>query len=101
MIRRGLIGVAAILEPGHQLGVGVAAGARLGDVGRIHRRRRLVDVLDPVPPVAGDAGFFEDRANVDNDIVVAGVRVILVVEDSIRFYSAFLAAHSSCGIWAA
>ncbi|HUU01443.1 MAG TPA: PEP/pyruvate-binding domain-containing protein [Myxococcota bacterium] len=34
----------------------------------------------------------EDRLNVDNDIEVAGVRVILVVEDSIRYYSAFLAA---------
>jgi len=34
----------------------------------------------------------EDFINVDNDIEVADVRVILVVEDSIRYYSAFLAA---------
>jgi DNA-binding NarL/FixJ family response regulator len=34
----------------------------------------------------------EDRINVDNDIEVADVRVILVVEDSIRYYSVFLAA---------
>lgn len=33
----------------------------------------------------------EDKLNVDNDIEVAGVRVILVVEDSIRHYSSFLA----------
>jgi hypothetical protein len=32
----------------------------------------------------------EDRANVDRDIQVAGVRAILVVEDSVRAYSAFL-----------
>lgn len=34
----------------------------------------------------------EDRQNVDHDIDVAGVRVILVVEDSIRYSSAFLSA---------
>ena len=34
----------------------------------------------------------EDSINVDNDIEIADVRVILVVEDSIRYYSAFLAA---------
>jgi hypothetical protein len=34
----------------------------------------------------------EDSINVDNDIEVADVRVILVVEDSIRYYSSFLAA---------
>jgi len=34
----------------------------------------------------------EDFINVDNDIEVADVRIILVVEDSIRYYSAFLAA---------
>jgi len=34
----------------------------------------------------------EDKANVDNDIEVMDVRVILVVEDSIRYFSSFLAA---------
>ncbi len=34
----------------------------------------------------------EDSINVDNDIEVSDVRVILVVEDSVRYYSAFLAA---------
>lgn len=32
----------------------------------------------------------EDRENIDNDIAVAGVRVIIVVEDTVRHYSKFL-----------
>jgi DNA-binding NarL/FixJ family response regulator len=32
----------------------------------------------------------EDRANVDRDIALVGVRVILVVEDSVQYYSSFL-----------
>ena len=57
------------------------------------------DALDSVFVWSGDAKILlaiiktiEDRTNVDNDIAVAGVRVILVVEDSIRYYSAFLSA---------
>ena len=34
--------------------------------------------------------YVEDRLNVERDTAVAGVQVILVVEDSIRYYSAFL-----------
>jgi len=36
--------------------------------------------------------FIEDRENVEHDIAAADVRVILVVEDSIRYYSSFLSA---------
>ena len=57
------------------------------------------DALDSVFVWSGDSKILlaiikgvEDRANIDNDIAVAGVRVILVVEDSIRYYSAFLSA---------
>lgn len=34
--------------------------------------------------------LIEDRRNIDHDIEVAGVQVILLVEDSVRFYSAYL-----------
>ena len=34
--------------------------------------------------------FIEDKANVDHDIETADVRVILIVEDSVRYYSHFL-----------
>ncbi len=34
--------------------------------------------------------FIEDQENIDHDITAADVRVILVVEDSIRYYSSFL-----------
>lgn len=57
------------------------------------------DAIDAVFVWSGDAKILlaiikhiEDRLNLDNDIEVAGVRVILVVEDSIRYCSAFLAA---------
>jgi len=36
--------------------------------------------------------FVEDRLNVDHDTKLGGVRVILLVEDSITYYSAFLPA---------
>ena len=36
------------------------------------------------------AKYMEDRLNVDHDTKVAGVQVILVIEDSIRYYSSFL-----------
>ncbi|MDP8223450.1 MAG: PEP/pyruvate-binding domain-containing protein [Candidatus Lernaella stagnicola] len=35
--------------------------------------------------------YIEDRENIDHDIAVADVRVILLVEDSIRFYSEYFA----------
>ncbi|NLH50368.1 MAG: histidine kinase [Myxococcales bacterium] len=35
--------------------------------------------------------YIEDRENVDHDIEIADVRVILLVEDSIRFFSEYLA----------
>ncbi len=34
--------------------------------------------------------LIEDRMNVDKDIEIAGVQAILLVEDSVRFYSGFL-----------
>nr|MBN2277330.1 histidine kinase [candidate division Zixibacteria bacterium] len=36
------------------------------------------------------AKFVEDRKNVDNDTRLVGVRVIILIEDSVRFYSAYL-----------
>ena len=36
--------------------------------------------------------LFEDRMNADNDIMNVGVRCILLVEDSIRYYSSYLPA---------
>ena len=36
--------------------------------------------------------LFEDRINADDDILNAGVQSILLVEDSIRFYSTYLPA---------
>ena len=76
----------------------VALGFESADLSKL---KRLVspDALDAMFIWNGDAKILlaimksiEDQANVDNDIMVAGVRVILVVEDSIRFYSSFLAA---------
>ena len=34
--------------------------------------------------------LIEDKMNLDHDIAEAGVQVIMLVEDSIRFYSSFL-----------
>lgn len=34
--------------------------------------------------------FVEDRLNVERDIALAGVRVIILVENSVRFYSSYL-----------
>ncbi|MDY0342337.1 MAG: PEP/pyruvate-binding domain-containing protein [Lentimicrobium sp.] len=34
--------------------------------------------------------LIEDRMNADNDVKVVGVQVILLIEDSIRFYSSYL-----------
>jgi len=57
------------------------------------------DCIDAVFMWNGDAKILlaiikhiEDRQNVDHDIGIANIRVILVVEDSVRFYSSFLAA---------
>ncbi|GAB4247303.1 MAG: PEP/pyruvate-binding domain-containing protein [Thermoleophilia bacterium] len=36
------------------------------------------------------AKYMEDRLNVEHDTKVAGVQVILLIEDSIRYYSSFL-----------
>jgi CheY-like chemotaxis protein len=53
--------------------------------------------LDGVFLWTGDASILlaiikiiEDRKNIDHDIETAGVRVIIVVEDTIRYYSKFL-----------
>jgi CheY-like chemotaxis protein len=59
--------------------------------------RHDVSVLDRVFVWQGDVRillaivkYVEDRWNVDHDSVLGGVQVILVVEDSIRYYSSFL-----------
>jgi len=66
----------------------------------VNRLRALVspDSIDAVFIWNGDAKillavtkYIEDRENCDHDIAVADVRVILVIEDDIRFYSSFLA----------
>ena len=55
------------------------------------------DSIDMVFMWSGDAKillaiikYIEDKENVDHDIATADVKVIIVVEDSIRFYSSFL-----------
>ena len=70
----------------------VAEHARLGEL------RRDV-ALDGIFAWSGDAKillalskYVEDARNVDQDIGVADVGVILLVEDSIRFYSSYLTA---------
>jgi CheY-like chemotaxis protein len=76
----------------------VVLGFETADLSQIKRRKKSAAV-DAMFVWNGDAKILlaiikhiEDRQNVDNDIEVAGVRVILVVEDSIRYYSSFLAA---------
>jgi len=65
----------------------------------LKRLEEIVDdpAIDGVFTWNGDAKillaiskFIEDRLNIDHDIAAADVRVILVVEDSIRYYSSFL-----------
>lgn len=65
----------------------------------LKRLEEIVDdpAIDGVFTWNGDARillaiskFIEDQQNIDRDIAVADVRVILVVEDSIRYYSSFL-----------
>jgi len=69
------------------------------DHAEMTRLRNLVsrEELDSIYLWNGDAKILlaiikeaEDRANLDADIATADLRVILVVEDSIRYYSAFL-----------
>ncbi len=71
------------------------------DHAEIERLPNLIspDCIDAVFMWNGDAKILlaiikhiEDQQNVDHDIAVADIRVILVVEDSVRFYSSFLAA---------
>ncbi len=76
----------------------VVLGFESADLSRL-KRSIDPDAVDAIFVWNGDAKILlaiikhiEDRANVDNDILVAGVRVILVVEDSIGYYSSFLAA---------
>ncbi len=40
--------------------------------------------------LVGIIKFIEDKKNVDNDVKTVGVQVILVIEDSVRYYSSFL-----------
>ncbi len=60
-------------------------------------RRDIEGAIDGVFLWTGDANILlavikliEDRENVDHDILAAGVRVILVVEDTVRHYTKFL-----------
>ncbi len=71
------------------------------DHAEMSRLREMVSrsEIDSIFLWSGDAKILlaivkeaEDRANLDRDIAVADLRVILVVEDSIRYYSAFLTA---------
>lgn len=55
------------------------------------------DAIDGIFLWTGDANLLiavikmiEDRENIDHDILAAGVRVILVVEDTVRHYTKFL-----------
>ena len=73
-------------------------GFETADLTRIDRPENR-DAIDATFIWNGDAKIMlaiikhiEDKRNVDNDIDVAGVRVILVVEDSLRYFSSFLAA---------
>ncbi len=40
--------------------------------------------------IIGIIKFIEDRRNIENDVETMGVQVILVVEDDVKFYSAFM-----------
>lgn len=40
--------------------------------------------------IIGIVKYFEDRFNLDNDIQIAGVQSIILIEDDIRFYSSYL-----------
>ncbi len=40
--------------------------------------------------IIGIVKYFEDRFNIDNDIQIAGVQSIILVEDDVRFYSSYL-----------
>jgi DNA-binding NarL/FixJ family response regulator len=69
------------------------------DHAEMTRLRELVsrEAVDKIYLWSGDAKILlviikelEDRLNADRDIAVADLRIILVVEDSIRYYSAFL-----------
>lgn len=69
------------------------------DHAEMTRLRELVsrEAVDKIYLWSGDAKILlviikelEDRLNADRDIAVADLRVIVVVEDSIRYYSAFL-----------
>ncbi|MBN2498370.1 MAG: hypothetical protein JXR96_27515 [Deltaproteobacteria bacterium] len=76
----------------------VVLGFESADLERL-KKPETQDGIDAVFVWNGDAKILlaiikhiEDRQNVDHDIDVAGVRVILVVEDSLRYFSSFLAA---------
>ena len=76
----------------------VVLGFETADLRRLDRPENR-GVIDATFIWNGDAKIMlaiikhiEDRLNIDVDIEVAGVRVILVVEDSIRYFSSFLAA---------
>lgn len=69
------------------------------DHAEMTRLRHLVsrEEIDSIYLWSGEARILlaiikeaEDRANLDEDLATADLRVILVVEDSIRYYSAFL-----------
>jgi hypothetical protein len=65
----------------------------------LRRNKSLEKNIDKVFVWNGNSNVFvaiikllEDRQNVDDDITVGDVRVIIIVEDSIRFYSLYLPA---------
>jgi hypothetical protein len=67
------------------------------DVGYFKRSAALVPAIDRVFVWNGNSNIFlamikyiEDKRNVDRDTVLGGVRIVLLVEDSVKYYSRYL-----------
>ncbi|MCX6221563.1 MAG: pyruvate, phosphate dikinase [Bacteroidia bacterium] len=67
------------------------------DVGYFKRSAAQVPAIDRVFVWNGNSNIFlamikyiEDKRNVDRDTVLGGVRIVLLVEDSVKYYSRYL-----------
>jgi hypothetical protein len=67
------------------------------DVGYFKRAAAQVPAIDRVFVWNGNSNIFlamikyiEDKRNVDRDTVLGGVRIVLLVEDSVKYYSRYL-----------
>ncbi|MCK9639166.1 MAG: pyruvate, phosphate dikinase [Prolixibacteraceae bacterium] len=67
------------------------------DVGYFKRSAAQVPAIDRVFVWNGNSNMFlamikyiEDKRNVDRDTVLGGVRIVLLVEDSVKYYSRYL-----------